>query len=35
MSERFRYEAYVARQVDRVPDEKDLEALGVVLKWYF
>jgi hypothetical protein len=35
MSERFRYEAYVARQADRLPDEKDLEALGIVLKWYF
>ena len=35
MSQRFRYEVYVARQADRVPDEKDLDALGVVLKWYF
>jgi len=35
MSDRFRYEVYVARQADRLPDEKDLDALGVVLKWYF
>jgi hypothetical protein len=35
MSDRFRYEVYVARQADRLPDEKDLNALGVVLKWYF
>jgi hypothetical protein len=35
MNERFRYEVYVARQADRVPDEKDLDALGVVLKWYY
>jgi hypothetical protein len=35
MSDRFRYEVYLARQADRIPDEKDLDALGVVLKWYF
>jgi hypothetical protein len=35
MNERFRYEVYVARQADRVPDEKDLDALGVVLKWFY
>jgi len=35
MSDRFRYEVYVARQADRLPDEKDLNALGVVLRWYF
>jgi hypothetical protein len=35
MSDRFRYEVYVARQADRLPDDKDLDALGVVLKWYF
>lgn len=35
MTEHFRYEVYLARQADRVPEEKDLNALGVVLKWYF
>jgi hypothetical protein len=35
MTDRFRWEAYVARQADRFPEEKDLDALGVVLKWYF
>lgn len=34
MTDRFRWEVYVARQADRVPDEKDLDALGIVLKWY-
>jgi hypothetical protein len=34
-SDHFRYEAYVARQTDRVPERKDLNALGVALKWYF
>ena len=34
MNDRFRWEVYVARQADRVPLEKDLDALGVVLKWY-
>jgi len=35
MSDHFRYEVYVARQADRLPEEKDLDALGVVLKWYY
>jgi hypothetical protein len=35
MTDHFRYEVYVARQADRVPEEKDLDALGVVLKWYY
>jgi len=35
MTDHFRYEVYVARQADRLPEEKDLDALGVVLKWYF
>jgi hypothetical protein len=35
MTDHFRYEVYVARQADRVPQEKDLDALGVVLKWYY
>jgi hypothetical protein len=35
MTDRFRWEVYVARQADRFPEEKDLDALGVVLKWYF
>jgi hypothetical protein len=35
MTEHFRYEVYFARQADRVPEEKDLNALGVVLKWYY
>jgi hypothetical protein len=34
MTDRFRWEVYVARQADRLPEEKDLDALGVVLKWY-
>jgi len=35
MSDHFRYEVYVARQADRIPEEKDLNALGVALKWYY
>jgi len=35
VSSRFRYEIYVARQADRVPADKDLNALGVVFKWHF
>jgi len=31
----FRYEVYFARQVDRLPQEKNLNALGVVFKWYY
>jgi hypothetical protein len=35
MTEHFRYEVYLARQADRVPEDKDLNALGVALKWYY
>jgi hypothetical protein len=35
LSTRFRYEVYFAYQADRVPEDSDLYALGVVLKWYF
>jgi len=35
LTDHFRYEVYVARQADRLPEEKDLNALGVVLKWYY
>jgi len=35
MTDHFRYEVYVARQADRRPEETDLSALGVVLKWYY
>ena len=31
----FRYEIYVARQVDRLPANETLNALGFVAKWYF
>jgi len=34
-TEHFRYEFYLARQTDRLPTEKTLDALGVVLKWYY
>jgi hypothetical protein len=34
-TERFRYQVYLARQEDRLPARTDLDALGVVLKWYF
>ncbi len=34
-SEHFRYEAYVARQHDRMPKDASLDALGVVFKWYY
>jgi hypothetical protein len=35
MTDHFRYEVYVARQADRLPDAQDLDALGVVLKWFY
>jgi len=35
LTDHFRYELYLARQAERLPEEKDLNALGVVLKWYF
>jgi Protein of unknown function (DUF2490) len=34
-TDHFRYELYLARQIDRLPEEQTLDALGVVLKWYF
>jgi len=34
-TDHFRYELYLARQADRLPKEQDLDALGVVLKWYY
>jgi len=35
LTDHFRFEAYFARQANRLPDDKDLNALGVVLKWYY
>jgi hypothetical protein len=35
LTDHFRYEVYFARQADRVPERKDLNALGVALKWYY
>jgi head-tail adaptor len=35
MTDHFRLEAYAARQADRVPARKDVDALGVVFKWYY
>ena len=35
LSKRFRFEVYGAHQVDRLPRESTLDALGVVGKWYF
>jgi hypothetical protein len=35
VTEHLRYGVYVARQADRAPEEKDLDALGVVLKWFY
>jgi hypothetical protein len=35
LTDHFRYEAYLARQADRLPEDKDLTALGVVLKWHY
>ena len=34
-TDHFRYEVYLARQADRLPNEKNLNALGIVLKWYY
>jgi len=34
-NDHFRYELYFARQVDRLPEDKNLNAIGVVLKWYY
>ncbi|MDH5175655.1 MAG: DUF2490 domain-containing protein [Gammaproteobacteria bacterium] len=35
LTDHFRYELYLAHQADRLPQKKDLDALGVVFKWYF
>ena len=35
VSDHFRYEAYLARQADHLPADEDLNALGIVLKWYY
>ena len=35
MTDHFRHEVYVARPADRLPEAKDLDALGLVLKWYY
>lgn len=35
VSEHFRYEIYLARQVDRLPNPGTLNAIGFVAKWYF
>lgn len=35
VSPHFRYEIYVARQYDRLPQNSDLDAVGVTLKWYY
>jgi hypothetical protein len=32
---RFRYEIYLAHQVDRLPSHSTLDALGLNLKWYY
>ena len=34
-SDHFRYELYFARQVDSVPEDKKLNAIGVAFKWYY
>jgi len=34
-NDHFRYELYFARQVDRMPEDRNLNAIGVVLKWYY
>ena len=35
MNKRFRYELYLARQNDRLPQVQTLNALGIVAKFYF
>ena len=35
MSPHFRFEIYVARQVDTLPSHSTLDALGLNLKWYY
>ena len=34
-NDHFRYELYFARQVDRLPEDRNLNAIGVVFKWYY
>jgi hypothetical protein len=34
-NDHFRYDLYFARQVDRVPEDKNLNAIGVAFKWYY
>ncbi len=34
-TDHFRFEAYVARQVDEVPETSGLYALGLFAKWYY
>ena len=35
VNEHFRYEIYLARQVDRLPNPETLDAVGFVAKWYY
>ena len=35
VNEHFRYEIYLARQVDRLPNPETLNAIGFVAKWYY
>jgi hypothetical protein len=35
VDEHFRFEVYLARQADRLPKKEDLNALGLVAKWYY
>ena len=35
MSEHFRFEIYLERQNQRLPERSDLNALGLNLKWYY
>lgn len=35
VSERFRFEMFLAQQVDRKPADETLNAAGLVFKWYF
>lgn len=35
LSKEFRYEIYLARQIDRLPQSASVNVLGVVAKWYY
>ena len=35
VNEYFRYEIYLARQEDRLPEHETLDAIGFVAKWYY